>query len=169
MIPCPGTDQSIETMTLKGHTWKAHEYFIGILPWDLQTNTLKMKDLVWFCIWSNSTHLSTLFSYPFPFFRCVFLAFLFLLSFKDPSFANRLPLLPLWLSKLTFSYSLNLNSEFFPSQNQACSLLNQGPVWLHWSNTCCHSCCQQICHWKTSQKIWKRKRKKMTLFPTYRK
>ena len=66
MTPYPSADQSIETMTLilythfdeqaiKGHTWKADEYSVEILPCDLpkipafrkHIKTLKTKDSVY--------------------------------------------------------------------------------------------------------------------------
>ena len=44
--PSPGTYQSVETRTLKGHTWKADECSIEILLLEFHINTLKMEDPV---------------------------------------------------------------------------------------------------------------------------
>ena len=36
--PNPNTDQSVETSTQKGHTWKVDEFSFEILPWELPWN-----------------------------------------------------------------------------------------------------------------------------------
>ena len=45
MTSCPGTNQSVDTRTLKNYTWKADEYFIEILPWDSPKNLSPEKPL----------------------------------------------------------------------------------------------------------------------------
>ena len=43
MIPLSGADQSVETMTLKGHTWNVNEHYMKILLWtSRKISTLKI-------------------------------------------------------------------------------------------------------------------------------
>ena len=48
--PCPATDQSVETTTLEGDTWRTNRYSTETLPWDLpwdsqeRDKSLRTKD-----------------------------------------------------------------------------------------------------------------------------
>ena len=67
MSPCSGTDQSAETTTLKGHTWKADKYSTGLPLRDFQKNTLKIGDLApQLSLWSMPV------PFPIPFLKLRF-------------------------------------------------------------------------------------------------
>ena len=66
MTSCPGTNQCVETMTLRGHTGTTDEYSMEILPWDFQVKGLRTGSPWVLCSLSVSfsracLHLSSLF------------------------------------------------------------------------------------------------------------
>ena len=61
MTSCPVTNQSVETMTTKGHPCKTDKYSIEIVHWDFHINTLKTEDPVLLSLGSPSA-----FPHPFP-------------------------------------------------------------------------------------------------------
>ena len=113
MTPCPGTDQSVEYMTLKRHTWKADEYSIRIFPLNLQMGG-PSRALYEPCQRLSPTRniLASLSSAP-----------------RSPSFASVTCFLSLFLQPLTSSTSVtlhinfclcvSLDSKFFLSQNSS--------------------------------------------------
>ena len=42
--PCSGTDQSVEIVTLEGHTWRTDEYSAETLSWELQDSHPQERD-----------------------------------------------------------------------------------------------------------------------------
>ena len=122
MTPPPphGADPSLETRTLKGHTWKTDESPAGSSQ-DLQINALGQRSQ------RSPTEHSRAFHHPFP--PGGFSRPLSLLSSNGPSLARATYFLSLFLLRLAsstsvtfqinFSLYLSLGSEFFLSQNSS--------------------------------------------------
>ena len=66
--PCHGVGQSVETRAVKGHTWKANEHAVEIIPYDLpKIPTLKALRLEDQCQLLSMKHAYT-FPHPFSMF-----------------------------------------------------------------------------------------------------
>ena len=107
MTPSCGADQSVETMTLKGHTWTAGEYSIEILPWDGPQNPHPQKPLGWRTQHSSLYGAHPWFS-PLPAPRHIFLASVFLFPKLQGPFSCLCHLFPEPISSMAhFCYLCN--------------------------------------------------------------
>ena len=141
MIPLSGADQSVETMTLKGHTWNVNEHYMKILLWtSRKISTLKIPSEGGPSTFPTSGACPHLSHNPVLLPRCLTFTFL------SPKLQGLLCLCNLfpdpmshWFTFLTsvifyinflLQFVFTLNS--FLARTQVLRLLNQGVVWLHW-------------------------------------
>ena len=127
----PSVDQSVQSTTLKGHTWKADDYSIEILPetspkilaFRKQIKSLKSKGP------AHTLSLEQTHAFP-PFFRKVYIfAFFFFLHGPFFCLGNLFPesTQPSWLtSSASVLNKLPLALEFLPLDSFFANLKNWG-------------------------------------------